>query len=152
MLARLDQELAPARASVDREGSILRLTGPGDDARLLPRVANALDAMGYTAVELETAPEVPRWFGAHEVDELSREEASVLARRWVGDLAADAVVADPELLVEPLQAWLLESFRRAARSGDVSLMPIADSPLAAALDREQLETVRRWLEQRVPEG
>jgi hypothetical protein len=92
VLARLDQDLAPLRSAVNREGTFLRVHGAGDAADL--RVSEIVDQLGYVAERLEAAPSVARWFGTSDVDELSQEEASVLMRS-IGDAVLRAAKARP---------------------------------------------------------
>lgn len=148
MLARLDQNVKPLRASVDREGTLLRLTGPGQPG-IAARVAAIVEEMGYVAQPIETAPPVSRWFDSEEVDELSQEEARVLAGRWVEELAAEAVIEEPHRLVEPLRATLFETFRSAARTGSVEAVRIDVASLGTILGEDDVERVRRWIERRI---
>ena len=151
MLARLDQDLAPLRFSVDREGALLRAQAeenlPED---LTARVSAVVEEMGFFAVALaDTPPEIPRWFGFAAVDELSQEEASVLARRWIDELEAEDVIAEPRRLIETLQAVLLDTFRSAARTGMVGTPHIDETALLVVLDGSEAEAVRRWLERKL---
>jgi C4-dicarboxylate-specific signal transduction histidine kinase len=149
VLARLDQDLAPLRSSVDREGNLLRLDGPADAADVADRVVDIVEQMGYVAEGLEKTPAVPRWFGAEEADELSQEEAIVLAERWAEGLAAEGVIADAKLLVESLRAVLIEAFRSAARTGDVVMPRIGEEAFRAVLGENQAKEVRRWIERKL---
>lgn len=150
MLARLDEDLAPLRASVDREGTVLRLEGPGR-ADVAARVASTVDRMGYIAAPIESAPHVSRWFGTAEVDELSQEEARVLAERWAAELAAAGVVGEPHRVIEPLRAALLEAFHSATRTGSVDAVWIDAASLRGVLDEGEAERVRRWIESKIGE-
>lgn len=95
------------RASVDREGNLLRLEGPAAGRDLAADVERTLSKLGYSAQPLSDPPIVTRWFGAGETDELSQEEASVLAERWIDELAT--AIEEPERLREPLRSVLDEN-------------------------------------------
>jgi hypothetical protein len=149
VLARLDQELAPLRSVVDREGTLLRLHGPDSGADLAARVARTVEEMGYVAERGDGVPQVARWFGAAEADELSQEEAHVLAQRWVADLASARVIAQPHLLIEPLRETLLETFRSAARTGAVGEIQINYGALRSVLDEAECSALRRFIDQKL---
>ena len=131
------------RASVDREGTVLRVTGPNDAA--VSSVVALVEGLGYFAQPLGSAPDVARWFGTEDVDELSQEEATVLASRWVDDLAAEGVIDEPGRVAAVLRDWLLGSFRSAARTGTVEMAPIGDASLRTVLDPSEASNVRAWL-------
>lgn len=63
--ARLDQDLAPLRFSVDREGALLRAQAEEDlPEDLGARVSAVVEEMGSFAVEMvDTEAAIPRWFG-----------------------------------------------------------------------------------------
>ena len=95
--------------------------------------------MGYVA-EAAAEEVVPgRWYQHHEIDELSAEEASVLARRWVDSMSSAGVVPAAQRLFGPLSAVLLDTFRRAARIEDIDL---EDPPLRSALPDVEWLNVR----------
>lgn len=123
---------------------MLRLEGPrqADAASLVMAIVGE---MGYVAQPLETAPPVARWFGRDEVEELSQEEARVLAERWADELAAEALIGETERLIEPLRAALLEAFRSAALTGSVDAVRIDADSIRAALTASEAEHVRLWI-------
>ena len=137
------------RAAVDREGTVLRLSGPGGSGDVADRVAGLVGEMGFVAQPLGEAPSVPRWFHAAEVDELSSEEASVLAERFVAELTDQNVIQDAGRIAGPLRDWLLDAFRDAARSGVLDAPAVDEGMLRARLDPDDAAAVRRWLEQKL---
>lgn len=149
MLARLDRDLAPSRSSVDREGGLLRLEAPADRADLVARVATVVGEMGYVAEPFDGVPNVERWFDAAAADELSQEEARVLAERWVEDLTAEGVIDEPSRIVEAMRAALLETFRAAARTGAVEFARLDDAAFGDVLDQSEAERVQRWIERKL---
>jgi len=137
--------LSSARAAVDREGHLLRLSAPEPDGGLVARVIELMSSMGYVA-EAAAEEVVPdRWYQHHEVDELSAEEASVLARRWVDSMSSAGVVPAAQRLFGPLSAVLLDTFRRAARTGIIEDIDLEDPRLRSALPDVEWLNVREWL-------
>lgn len=145
VLVRLDEELAPLRSCVNREGRVLRVSGSEIPDDLSATVSRILDQLGYVAEPLEEAPHVPRWFGADEIDALSHEEAQVLAERWCHELRNEGIIERPERLMEPLQATLLEAFVEAARSGSIDMVDIKPTEIRKILDEADTERVLRWI-------
>jgi hypothetical protein len=145
-LARLDEDLSPLRASVDREGNLLRLQGPATERDLAAEVDRVLDELGYSAQLLTDSALVSRWFGAGETDELSQEEASVLAERWIHELSAEMKM--PQRLSEPLRITLLETFRSAART-EIHEPHIEDAALRSVLDENEVQVVQQWLRRKL---
>lgn len=150
MLARLDQDLAPLRSLVDREGSLLRVGGSDGIADVAARVADIVEQMGYFAGPAGGASPVSRWYGAADADELSGEEAEVLARGWVDELASEGVVERSDRLFEPLRAALLTIFRLAARTGSVDALHVDEASLRDVLNEEEAERVGRWIDRKLP--
>jgi hypothetical protein len=104
--------------------------------------------MGYIAQPVEEVPNVSRWFGAAEVDELSREEAAVLAQQWATELADEGIVQDSSGLPDILSAALLASFREAARTGEIGAVDLDEEALGAAIERVEAQAVRAWIKTR----
>jgi hypothetical protein len=149
VLVRLDKELAPFRASVNREGDLLQLSGPEDRPDPQARVMDVVHQMGYFAAAIEEHPEVARWFGADDTDELSREEARVLAGRWVAELAEQKVIDAPDRLAEPLRSALVESFGVAARTGAVETIRLGRHAFAQVLSQTETDRVLEWIESKL---
>lgn len=132
MLARLDEELAPSRSRVNREGTLLEVAG--SDRPVAARVVSVVQEMGFVAMPEEGAPEVERWYSAAEVEELSEEEARVLAERWIVEMRSETIPSDlAEVeLVGAMKSALMSMFRRAAETGVVTLnsedLPDLQSP------------------------
>ncbi len=148
MLARLDEELAPLRASVNREGSLLRVDGLEDDGDA-SRVVEVVESVGYLAQQTEDAPDVVRWFGTAEVDELSREEAQVLADRWSKELVEESVVHEETGVADVLRSVLVDAFREAARTGEIGRIEIDMDALRSVLGEEVARAVRAWIRTRL---
>ncbi len=86
MLARLTSLDGVIAAEVDHRGELLRLLVSGPSA--LARIHAALRELGYRADEVGEAPSPDsRWYGPARVNELSREEVDVIARRVVPPFA-----------------------------------------------------------------
>ena len=88
MLARLEQESGVELAEVDRRGEVLRVRVSEPDE--MTRVIDLLQELGFLG-ELVPASSIniPRWYGATRVSELSREEADVIAERVVPAFARE---------------------------------------------------------------
>lgn len=105
--------------------------------------------MGYLAEPVAVTPEVSEWFSSEGVDDLSQQEASILAAQWAAELDKDDVVPAPQRLIEPLTDALLKAFRVAARTGAVDHVQIEGALLRSVLDEHETENVLRWIEQRL---
>ena len=116
---------------------------------LAARVHDIVAQLGYAAELLEDEPRVSRWFGADSVEELSREEASVLAVRWVDELTAEGVIENADRLIEPLRTVLLETFRSAARTGTIDPVHVDEALLRTVLEDAEAGRVRRWIERKL---
>lgn len=149
VLVRLDEDLAPVRASVDGEGALLRLEGVADPAERAARVQSIVEEMGYTAEPVDDTSQVSRWFGADDVDELSRMEAQVLAERWVDELVAENLVAEPRRLIVSLRSALLRAFRTAARLGSDAEVSVDAAAFRGALDEAEAERIVRWIQRKL---
>jgi hypothetical protein len=152
VLARLDQDLDPLRAAVDREGNLLRISGePQQDERgLADRVVDIVTAIGYYAEPLDgETPDVTRWFAREDIPELSRAEAEILSERWAEDLAREGVISHAAKIRDPLRDALLESFRDAASSGNVGRIAVDTLTMRKALEPSEFEKVKRWIESKV---
>ena len=86
MLARLRQIEGVDDASVDFGGTFLRLSGRGP---VQDEAIGMLREHGYEPEPVAIGAETPtKWYDLRSVDELSRVEADVIARRVVGKLGA----------------------------------------------------------------
>lgn len=144
MLARLDERLAPCRAAVNREGTLLRIevqAGECDE----PDVLAIVQETGYFAERTADSPRVDRWFGSGDVEELSAEEADVLATRWTNDLRAEGVVATSPHLTEVLRLILLDAMRASARSGVVAVARIEPDVFSSVFDEADRRRVTSWI-------
>lgn len=125
------------------------MQGPGEVADdFASRVVGIVQDMGYIAPPTQESHSALRWFGPAEVDELSQEEARVLADRSAAGLAAEGVVADPRPVVAPLREGLREAMRTAARPGTVAVEDLYPdlSALGAVLSQSEADEVRRWID------
>lgn len=127
---------------------MLRAEGP-DDARNPVRIAAIVESMGYIARPAEGAGPVARWFGAGALDELSQEEASILAERWTNELFEEGVVGRSAGLSSVLASALLKTFRDAARTGQIGMVDLDVSSLRQILDDEESRGVRAWVRTRL---
>ena len=146
MLARLDEDLSPTRSSVNQEGNLLRVHGQDVDP---VRVLAIVEEMGSIAEPIDVAPDVDRWFGTADTDDLSQQEALVLAERWTRELADEGIIGDAERVTEPLRVTLLASFRVAAQAGTIDDMPLDPTALRNALDEAEVTAVLQWMEQKL---
>lgn len=112
MLARLEAEPGVDVAEVDRRGELLHLrVGSLND---VGHAIELLQELGFAA-DLMPDAEIPahEWYGPDRVGELSREEASVIARRVVprlaraGHVGAVEVEDLSETVATALHAWFL---------------------------------------------
>jgi hypothetical protein len=145
VLARLDEIPGVAESRVDRSGRRFLLTlGAGADESAVARAAQA--ALGEASVlrnDAESAVLASRrrgdlWVTADETIRLSREEASILAKRF-GEEAALELGLSPEKtrrLVEVVEREVAAAFERVHGRGDA----------LAALDAEHDVISERVLE------
>ena len=123
------------------------LEGP-DNAGDPSRVPEVVEAAGYFALPLDEPAAVDRWFRAKDVDELSKEEAAVLASRWSMELTDEAVVGDASGLVDVLAAALLDTFRRTARTGEIGAVEVDSEALRSVLPEHEARAVGVWIRTR----
>jgi hypothetical protein len=153
VLARLDQELGPLLAAVDREGSVLRIGGRSSTTQqtAIDRVVEVVSSMGYIAepISVKDRPNVDRWFGLEEVPKLSEEEARILSDRWTKALGEEGVFADAERIRAPLYEALVESMRQAASTGEIGPINIDTGSLRRTLDDSERQALKQWIESKV---
>jgi hypothetical protein len=153
VLARLNQELDPLLAAVDREGRVLRMAGRSSttEQAAIDRVVEVVSAMGYVAepIPVEDRPDIDRWFGLKEVPKLSEEEARILSDRWTKALGEEGVVADAERIRAPLYEALVEFMRHAASSGEIGPINIDTPSLRRTLDDSERQALKQWIESKV---
>lgn len=90
MLARLDEELAPARFETDHSGQFLRISKVTKDAsrvEVVEDVRRVVSELGYEVVGASTNKLPERWYGPDQVTELSEEEAATLAAGWATEFS-----------------------------------------------------------------
>ena len=86
MLARLEQEDGVELAEIDRRGELLRVRVAASAE--VTRAIGRLQELGFVAeLIIDTAVDIPRWYGTESVGELSLEEADVIADRVVPEFA-----------------------------------------------------------------
>lgn len=143
------RDLAPD-ARTDHSGGLLRFSDSGQ----VEQVRAVLKELGYQSKALPDAlvPDVARWYAP---DELSREEAQVLAARVVPAFASDHPAAGTvfEALQGRLEAALFVRFTDRGLSGTSPRVERADAIAAATRDIVGADTaqalgrfVDRWLE------
>lgn len=155
MLARLDTELSPARAEVDHTGTLLRISQEGTvDLALVERAGEVMNELGYSLEPLAPHEAVPEtWYRSERVDELSVEEAHILASRLAAEFAAGRSVAAE--MQAALEAALRPALFRAmvgARdesAGPEALLAELGQTAGAVLDPALLETFRPWLREKL---
>jgi hypothetical protein len=155
VLARLDEELAPSRAAVDRGGNLLRIEGvnPQDRASVASAVISRVSEMGDRGEILDDQPMgIERWYSQDEVEELSMEEARILAGRLLAEIGE---VEDPRWKdMDPsaargfLQETLLNGFRKAAETGEIDLRSFRPPEAFEELTPEQQRSLVDWLRSR----
>jgi hypothetical protein len=96
VLARVEEEEGVETAEVDRRGELmrLRLKSVSDTSRLV----DLLRDLGFAGEVVGDADvRVPHWYGLGSVGELSREEATIIARRVVPVFAQHIGLAATEV-------------------------------------------------------
>ncbi|MGH2811834.1 MAG: hypothetical protein ACRDI1_03875 [Actinomycetota bacterium] len=153
MLARLDQELDPTRAAVNREGTLLRLESvpARGEETIKERVLSVVAEMGFIAERLSSpVSEEARWYSRDEVSELSAEEARVLTERWLAEMIDEGLIGqdDERKVRSALESILLACFLEAARTGKVELdlEPLSES---MGLDTTEIGAIRDWLSRKL---
>jgi hypothetical protein len=95
VLAQLERRSDVETAEVDRRGELVRIRTRGDGD--LAAIRDELERMGFAAEETADAVAVVRWYGPSSVEELSREEGTVIAARVVPAFGAENDLR-PELI------------------------------------------------------
>jgi hypothetical protein len=156
VLARLDEVIAPARSAADREGTLLRIAGVADQQKgINDLVIVTVNEMGFVAEKIDHLSEdVSRWYSSAEIDELSAEEARVLAERWAQELRDDVPAGLREShLRGALEHILLSAFRQAAKTGIVQVDPAElRHEEIEGVDSEDFEQIRQWLIRKLSGG
>lgn len=153
MLARLDDELAPARAQTDRAGSYLRVVevpeGAGD---VVPRVREIVRELGHEVEPLTAGDPVPDdWYDKETIRELSVHEADTISATWLREFARQAGLdGDREqALKDTSRRTLMETFdrwravRRAPSPGEA--VDELRAGVAAVLTPSEVEALGAWL-------
>ena len=154
MLARLDQELAPARAAVNREGDLLRIAGVRG-APVGSTVIAVVSTMGYLAEPAEAEPEhVSRWYTREEVAELSVEEARVLTTRLVAELEQEGILVriDKAAATSFIEETLVSGFQKAAETGEIDIGSFEPPTIHRGFTPDQREELVRWLRRKAEGG
>jgi uncharacterized protein YnzC (UPF0291/DUF896 family) len=154
VLARLDEVIAPARSAANREGTLLRIEGVADQRKGIgDLVIVTVNEMGFVAEKIDHLIEdVSRWYSVGEIDELSAEEARILAKRWARELRDEGLVGvDESHLRRALKEMLLSSFRRAAKTGIVQV-DLADPRGPEGIDPEAFKHIRELLMRKLSGG
>lgn len=150
MLARIDKEFHPARASVNREGTVLRLEGvdPEQVSSIKTRVISLIEETGFLAEAMPDATPVARWYSLEEADELLQEEARILAGRCVDEMRAEGALSDSESdpARRALEQMLLSAFREAAATGKIEIQVhrLASSG-SELVSKEVLDRLLNWV-------
>lgn len=150
MLARLDEGLAPARAAVNREGTLLRIDGLDTNATgaVVESTVSLVSEMSYVAEPISDPVDVIRWYEAAEVDELSAEEARVLTERWIEELLREGLIreTDRKAAHKSIHSILSVIFAEAAETGVLRTDRI-DAPAEPpeGVSKEVFDLVRKWL-------
>jgi hypothetical protein len=153
VLARLDDELAPARSQTDRAGSYLRVMDVPDGAGdVVPRVREIVRELGHE-VEPPTAgdPVPDDWYDKETIRELSVHEADTITETWLSEFARQAGLnADREqTLKDASRRTLIEIFdrwraaRRAPSPGEA--VDELRAGVAAVLTPSEVEALGAWL-------
>lgn len=153
MLVQLDNLLAPARAFVNREGTLLKIIfdSPLDTGLLTDQVVRMVSEKGYFAeLENEFVDRALRWFGTKEIRELSEEEANVLSERWVNELADEGVIPaliDASSIRRALYETLLAVMTDAAKAGTLgeAIWNPVHLKTIGGLTSEQTGRVQMWV-------
>lgn len=143
MLARLAEETG-LQVVIDREGQILRASGQlmrssGSDVRSI------VEQLGYFIDPLPDPPHVERWYALDQVEELSTEEAEILAKRWASELEADNVIPDAGLIVGPLRTTLERSFKHASATGVVGDIRLSLEDFGDVLSETEIRRLQSWI-------
>lgn len=67
----------------------------------------------------------------------------------MAELAAEGIITDPQRLLEPLRATLLDAFREAAKTGSVDALRIDQGAIREAVGEQGADAVIRWLGDRL---
>lgn len=146
--------MAQGRAAVNREGDLLRieeLQGAAPEQAVVAAVAD----MGYLVQPLDTRPEhVTRWYSREQVDELSVEEARVLAGRFKAELEREGILdaIDGSAAEGFIEETLLSGFRAAAETGEIVDSSFRHPDSYPGLTPDQQEDLIQWLRHRTEAG